>query len=621
MNELKTIRKMLFYIFVAIFAGMVRVVADNRGFTYHSFLGLIYMFLFFQWGLSIKRRFIQKHMRFYLSASAFFMCFWIFARTVKYEFVSSGTFALRLLWYSYYIPMMLLPMFMFLATLYIGKTEKYNISKKWNLLFIPVFIEIVAIFTNDLHQKAFVFYKGYHLAENAYKYGFVYYIAYGMFVLFLLGIIIMLFTTYAKKRFFKAIWLPTIVVGFAVFYFATYESFQEMSNDKFLLQTMFELPEFTCLFLIAFWESLVYTGMIPSNKDYDIFFESSSINAGIADDEYKVVMQSGGRTNSGAENGLAEKLNSGAENESAGKIDLIPNKDEIRDALSAPVLLNENFQMKSHAIKGGYFYWIEDISEITELNKNLVETRNYLEDEYAMLDAKISLQENMKSAESQNKLYSKIESKLKYQMDEISRILDNLPEDENGFQKEMKRAAIINAYIKRMSNLYLMSYSHPEINLSEFMISIEEVLYYVDLYKKSHEAIDPEVIDKNQFTYTLNFKDMESKFDSNLILFMFEGLTWIINKQLDCLKRLEFSEIKTNSGFRFCLRFENDGSEIDVREFENVLKNNSDNRDEFGFDLTFYNYSELKNKNRIYTEADETGKCIFVECSDVMEEH
>lgn len=98
--------------------------------------------------------------------------------------------------------------------------------------------------------------------------------------------------------------------------------------------------------------------MIPSNANHEDFFHASSIHAGLTDNDYNVKLH-------------------------AANI-IVPSAEQIRNAESKPVLLTgQNTLLKSHPVRGGHFYWFEDVSEINRLNQELADTGNYLEEEHA----------------------------------------------------------------------------------------------------------------------------------------------------------------------------------------------------------------------------------------------
>lgn len=421
--------------------------------AYHGILSLVYLTIYFEWLFSIPRRFLQRDMRRLLLIVAALMIFWIIVRYIKYEIIPINTVFSRYLWYSYYISMTLIPLQFFLATLYVGKTDRSDISRKWLLLYIPAAILVGGILSNDLHQQAFRFRPGFSGWNEAYSYGPLYYASAGMFILCMIGVTVMVFRTCVRHHFLKRFLLPAADLGIGSIYFYLYTS---VTGDKSFIQRALELPEFTCLMLIGFWECLVFTNLIPSNRNYEDFFQASSIHAGLTDNAFTVQMR--------AASGIT------------------PPAEEIRASENGLFLMEDgDTLLKSHSVHGGHFYWMEDITKQKRLNRELEETRDYLTEEYAMLDETTKLEEGRKRTAQQNLLYDRITKSIQAQLGEVGKILDHLPENEEEFRHVFEYVGILGAYIKRRSNLLLLAGDGQKISSEELRLSILESLEYVRL--------------------------------------------------------------------------------------------------------------------------------------------
>ena len=112
------------------------------------------------WIVSVQRRIIQKSVRFYLLAIAGLLILWQYLRTARWHFFQDTSPFTRYLWYGYYIPIILIPVFAVFIADYVGKAEDYTLPGKRKLLYIPAFLLLGLIFTNDFHQLAFYFPEG-----------------------------------------------------------------------------------------------------------------------------------------------------------------------------------------------------------------------------------------------------------------------------------------------------------------------------------------------------------------------------------------------------------------------------------------------------------------------------
>ena len=117
---------------------------------------VIQISLVIAWCSSVRTRIINKQVRHYLIAVGILIAFWLTLRTCKWEFIAqNGTHLGRYLWYSYYIPMVLVPLLGVFIIDHIGKAENYKTPNSLKYMYIPAAFLVTAIFTNDLHNLVF----------------------------------------------------------------------------------------------------------------------------------------------------------------------------------------------------------------------------------------------------------------------------------------------------------------------------------------------------------------------------------------------------------------------------------------------------------------------------------
>ena len=135
------------------------------------------------WTVSLGRRVVNKQVRRILLAVGFLMAMWIIAKTLKYEFLPNNFTTLgRYIWYSYYIPMLMIPFLGLLVTQFIGKADTYQAPKWTYYFYIPAVLLVVGILTNDLHNLAFTFPNGIESYNSDYSYNFLYWCAMGWYI-------------------------------------------------------------------------------------------------------------------------------------------------------------------------------------------------------------------------------------------------------------------------------------------------------------------------------------------------------------------------------------------------------------------------------------------------------
>lgn len=440
-------------VILVLLAGLERLIFYGTNISYNSIICALYCTALMIWIWQLRKRLLLPVVRKWLIAVAIMMIFWIVIRTMKYEFIVEGHFMTRYAWYLYYVPMVFVVLFMFLAVLHLGKNYDYPISRWWNLLFIPAFILVAGILTNDIHQMAFRFYGGISAWDDSdnIRGPFYYGVMLWMAVLFI-AILVIVFVRCAVPGKRRMIFVPMVPLGIGVLF-----TLMVVLNKDNILTFMFRVPEVGCIVFVSFMESLILMHLFPTNDSYGDFWNVSSIGAGIIDAEGIVRYKS--------------------------EQDIPVCFEQIQKAQKEPVLLdNGNIILKSHAINGGFGYWTRNISVINKLNSELADMGDVLAEENAMLDAENKMSESRIVIAEQNKLYDSIAKCVAPQLDKIGEILDSLSSEEDAFEQQMKYVCVLNAYVKRYSNMLLLSHQNKQINSGELYLSIKESLEYLEIY-------------------------------------------------------------------------------------------------------------------------------------------
>lgn len=448
-------------ILLVLLAGFTRLaMQNNQKSSYNSMICGLFAAAILIWIYQLRRRLLQPNVRRNLTVAAGLMMFWIVIRTIKYEFLPSGHFSGRYVWYLYYFPMIFVPLLMFLSTLYIGKPHDRSISSWWKLLYIPAVLLLGGILTNDFHQLAFFFPDGLaHWDHTDGIHGPVYYgVMVWMLILFLVMMIVV-FRRCAVPDNRKKIWIPILPLLLGVLY-----TMCILLDQNNILTRMITVPEIGCFIFAAFMESFIIVHLFPSNDSYGDFWKASSIGAGIMREDGVICYKSN------------------------HSIPVTPR--QIREAQVKPVLLeNGSAALQSHRIQGGFGYFTRNLSEINRLNQELADVGDVLAEENSMLEAENKMEENRIRLQQQNALYDGIARRVSSQLEQINRLLLNPEEEEAAFEETIKYACILNCYVKRCSNLLLLSHQSSGMSGEELCLALSESLEYIRLYGiKSHGA-------------------------------------------------------------------------------------------------------------------------------------
>lgn len=425
----------------------------DKIYRYNSMILVLFASAILIWTIQLRKRLLASYIRSSLTAAAVLMLFWMVLRTIKYEFLPEESELSRYLWYLYYIPMIFIPLLMFLAALHIGKSDQLTISPGWKLLYPAAFVLAVSVLTNDVHQKAFFFPEGLSgRSDMDYIHGPVYYMVVVWMVFLFASMLAIVFSRCAVSSVRKKIWIPMLPLAMGIVYTVLY-----LTDSSSVALRIMTLPETGCFLFAVFMESLILIHLVPSNDNYGEFWNAASLGAGIMDLKGKICY--------------------------ASEHSIPVSREQVERAEHQNVFPESgSLVLRSSRILGGYCYWIKDISYINTLNSRLSELGNVLEEENAMLKAEQKLLQEQNRIRRQNALYDDISRKIRPQLDQISRILEESDREDGEFIRKMKYACILNAYVKRYSNLLLIARQNAYIDCGELWLALSETLNYVKLY-------------------------------------------------------------------------------------------------------------------------------------------
>ena len=428
------------FMLAGVFRQMDRLAAPLPSAVYFLLTNLIYIGLAMAWGFSISRRSLHRNDRRWLLLGCTMAVLWLFLRAVKYRFFSDDTIT-RHLWYLYYVPQILAPLFSLFAALQLGRREGDALSRKWYLLFIPAALLIGGILTNDLHQMAFRAAPGAVTLEADYTHGRVYYLAMTWIVALLLatGIIVYRKCRVSESR--RYAWVPLCVFlgGFAL-----------CSLSFANIYTFHKMPECFCLTFAAFWESCLQVGLLPTNGHYRYFFSESTVAAQIVDGQGCPVYRAKNAPN------------------------LTPN--QLEAGARESILLNTDTRLQSVPVQDGRVYWVEDIAKINRIQAQLAEINAQLSEENELIQAENELKRQRAQTEEKNRLMDEMIALVRPQLHQINRLLE-----EESVQN-LKHVCLLGAYVKRRVNLALICDKKAAVLADELTHCIRESLTYLTQY-------------------------------------------------------------------------------------------------------------------------------------------
>ena len=428
------------FIFAGVFPRMMERAADPLLSAVCFLLtDLIYLGLAMAWGFSVSHRLLHRAVRRYLLPGCAMTVLWLFLRTVKYRFFMDCN-VMRHIWYLYYVPQTLAPLFSLFAALRLGRRENDGLSFGWYLLLIPAALLIGGVLTNDLHLMAFRAAPGAATLEADYTHGWVYYLAMTWTVGLLLASGIVLYCKCRISESRKYAWAPLCVFGSGLILCIL--SFTDV-------YPLHEIPECVCLTFAASWESCLQVGLLPVNSHYRYFFSESSVAAQIVNEQGVSVYRS-------------------------KNAPVLPPKQ--MNAAHKAILPDADSRLQSAPVQDGRVYWVEDISRINRIRERLSEINSQLSEENELIQAENDLKRRRTQVEEKNRLMDAMIALVQPQLHQIKRLL------EEASVRNLKQICLLGAYVKRRVNLALVCEKKAAVPADELSHCIRESLTYLTQY-------------------------------------------------------------------------------------------------------------------------------------------
>ena len=401
----------------------------------------------------VSRRITHVQIRTYFLSADIIMIFWMWLKTLRDIMLPQGHPIARYIWYLHTFFIFSIVLLFFFSALYMGKSEDERISRKWNYLHVLLVLFSLIVMTNDSHELVFKFPLGLADWSDVYvHYGIFYFLEMGFILtLFLVSVIIVLVkcSLIEQGRF---IWIPVITISLSVLYAVGY---RHPGSQLAVLSLLYRPLEIGIFLFIAFIENLTIARLFPSNDSYTTFWSRSSLKIGLYDQRQK-------------------RLNFDYQGYQIHAAD-------IKRALTESVHIDDDTLLKSFNIRGGISFWLKDISDLNQLNREKEAVMGLILEENEVIKAENDLREEALRVNQRERIYGRIAEEVKKELLGINDILNHLPDDEAAFRRAMKQAAILNVFIKRMSNLLLISHSSPVIAAADLHLCFRESNEYLEL--------------------------------------------------------------------------------------------------------------------------------------------
>ena len=411
--------------------GILHVLLRNVDFT-DCFSQIFYGCVVLLWGMTISGRIINYKVRNIFYGIIFFMEMYFILQICKYRLFFNN----RIVWAYYYIPMLIIPILLFFLSLFMNFQSYEKLDKRWLLSVVPGVFLLLMILTNHMHML-FLNIAGAGDEIKLLDEGILYYIYWVYVAIMFVAASVILFSkcrlSISKRRIF--ILALTFVMCIVILLLHATKLTPKIGGVE-----LWNVGELFAFCIISIIEVCINIGLIQANTNYNTFFSELIIPAVINDSKGQVVYESAN----------SAKFDAPSDDEyiltkpiSGGSVSYIVN-------LSAVNALNRE---------------IEDVTEQIIVRNNYLKTQNDLKEERASVDAR-------------NKVYDRIAGIVSNQ---ITKIDDILGDSEMDYSDRFKKIAVYNAYIKRRSNMELLSESEKNFSVSEIVTAIAESAEYLKL--------------------------------------------------------------------------------------------------------------------------------------------
>ncbi|MBQ4382917.1 MAG: hypothetical protein II795_00410 [Firmicutes bacterium] len=414
---------------------------------------IIFIGLLLFWQQSLRMRILVSKVREYMIWIAGWMLAYMLVRIFRYN-IAQGIVVTRYFIYTYRVPQMMIPALFLMICIRIHRGEQPG---RWNetLLLIPAVVLSVMVITNDLHNLIYrpsVELSQFVVATGTYTYGIGFYLLYVWMITITVAGLALLYREISRR--------PTGVIrgliGIVIIWFAII-LLNLLVLDRSLTHgyRMYGIPETDIFCMLGIIEVCIRSRLIPYNENYPGFFGNLRMPAMIADLEYRPVYHS--RTAFAAD------------------------RKKLELAVNGPAALTPDQKLCGIEIRGGYAFWIEDESEIHRAQEDLRKANELIEQENDLIRVETEQKEREAYLQSRHHIYHEIAAELYPCQKRIAELLDQAVPGTDDFRDRIAQIGVLNAYVKRKTNMLLLASESSMINSAELVYALQESAVYLTL--------------------------------------------------------------------------------------------------------------------------------------------
>ena len=424
---------------------------------------MIYTGLLLYWIESIRVRLLPSRAKTYIVSASVMMLVYMMLRIFRYRFVV-GVMIQRYMLYAYWIPQILIPVLFLMTCMEIRKKD--HLKRKWNSAFLlfPAVLAVMIVLTNDIHgfiyvpQVALSVFSG---DTGTYIRGSGFYmIGAFLFLATVTGIVILVRELERMPN--QGVWVLLSAAGIWFLLDCFVRPFLAGLEYPIML---YHAPEMYVFGMLGIFEICIRYRLIPYNENYSGFYKQLKIPSEITDKSFFPVYRT------------VNKL-------SADQVDL-------QNALKKQVEMSNDRKLYGKTIQSGYAFWEEDESRIHRIQEKLNEANETIEQENDLIKAETEQKEKDAYLRSRHRIYHEIAAELYPTQMKIEKILESIEPGSERYSAQIAEVCVLNAYVKRKTNLLLMAEENETLNLNDLFLALKESADYLTLADLHTSVVTP----------------------------------------------------------------------------------------------------------------------------------
>lgn len=412
---------------------------------------LIYSGLILFWIQSVRRRLLPSGAGNCVIAAGRLMLLFLAVRAFKYRMVpASAAWLIRLSWYAYYIPIIMIPTLFLMTCLSFGDHGGQH-GKVRRLPLIIGGMLTLGILTNDLHHLAFVpniaeslFVGG----DTSYTYGPLFYAAYIWAGCMIAAGVVNQIAVSRKTGSLKKAVSPFLCVLLIPLLTAV-NNFMHI----IMLPEPYKMPEILIFCMIGVFEACIRNRLLPHNEQYDVFFSRLALPVSITDKSLTTRYQSA--------------------------IPVTADPAQMSQAIGSYIYPEPDMRLSGMELHAGYVFYAEDESSLHRLNEELEDANDMLALENELLEHEQELIEERAAIEVRNRLYDEAAVAVYPVQKRIAEILKQMQPFTDSFRERLARVLFMTAFVKRKANFVMLNAEHGSITPEELAVALKESAHYL----------------------------------------------------------------------------------------------------------------------------------------------